>query len=75
MFTASHNPAQYNGIKMCRTNASPIGLESGLAEIRDRALADAPGAEHRRAGRSRSTTSSTPTPPTCSRSPRSRAAA
>src|SRR5687768_6979139 len=38
MFTASHNPAQYNGIKMCRTNASPIGLESGLAEIRDRAL-------------------------------------
>ena len=42
MFTASHNPAQYNGIKMCRTNASPIGLESGLAEIRDRALADAP---------------------------------
>jgi phosphomannomutase len=39
MFTASHNPAQYNGIKMCRTNASPIGLESGLAEIRDRALA------------------------------------
>ena len=42
MFTASHNPAQYNGIKMCRTNASPIGLESGLAEIRDRVLADAP---------------------------------
>ena len=42
MFTASHNPAQYNGIKMCRTNASPIGLESGLAEIRDRALAAAP---------------------------------
>ena len=42
MFTASHNPAQYNGIKMCRTNASPIGLESGLAEIRDRALADVP---------------------------------
>jgi len=38
MFTASHNPAQYNGIKMCRAQASPIGLESGLAEIRDRAL-------------------------------------
>ena len=35
MFTASHNPAAYNGIKMCRTNAQPIGLESGLAEIRD----------------------------------------
>ena len=35
MFTASHNPAQYNGIKMCRTGARPIGLETGLAEIRD----------------------------------------
>ncbi|MCW2764097.1 MAG: algC [Nocardioides sp.] len=35
MFTASHNPAQYNGIKMCRTNAQPIGMETGLAEIRD----------------------------------------
>jgi phosphomannomutase len=36
MFTASHNPAQYNGIKMCRTRAQPIGMETGLAEIRDR---------------------------------------
>jgi len=35
MFTASHNPAQYNGIKMCRELARPIGLETGLAEIRD----------------------------------------
>ena len=35
MFTASHNPAQYNGIKMCRALAQPIGLETGLAEIRD----------------------------------------
>ena len=35
MFTASHNPAQYNGIKMCRAFASPIGMETGLAEIRD----------------------------------------
>jgi phosphomannomutase len=35
MFTASHNPAQYNGIKMCRAKASPIGMETGLAEIRD----------------------------------------
>ncbi len=35
MFTASHNPAQYNGIKMCRALASPIGMETGLAEIRD----------------------------------------
>src|SRR3954468_19846527 len=35
MFTASHNPAQYNGIKMCRAGAAPIGQESGLAQIRD----------------------------------------
>ncbi|WP_285731502.1 phosphomannomutase/phosphoglucomutase [Nocardiopsis sp. ATB16-24] len=34
MFTASHNPAQYNGIKMCRAGASPISGESGLDEIR-----------------------------------------
>jgi phosphomannomutase len=36
MFTASHNPAQYNGIKMCRAHAQPIGMETGLADIRDR---------------------------------------
>jgi phosphomannomutase len=35
MFTASHNPAQYNGIKMCRAYATPVGMETGLAEIRD----------------------------------------
>ncbi|NJQ02706.1 phosphomannomutase/phosphoglucomutase [Streptomyces zingiberis] len=34
MFTASHNPAQYNGIKMCRAGAAPVGQDSGLAEIR-----------------------------------------
>jgi phosphomannomutase len=35
MFTASHNPAQYNGIKLCRSGASPIGSDTGLREIRD----------------------------------------
>ena len=35
MVTASHNPAQYNGIKMCRANAVAIGQETGLTEIRD----------------------------------------
>ncbi|MFE0458265.1 phosphomannomutase/phosphoglucomutase [Kitasatospora sp. NPDC058965] len=35
MFTASHNPAQYNGIKMCRKGAAPVGEDTGLAEIRD----------------------------------------
>ncbi|MEI4272105.1 phosphomannomutase/phosphoglucomutase [Klenkia sp. LSe6-5] len=34
MFTASHNPAQYNGIKMCRAGAAPIGQDSGLVQIR-----------------------------------------
>jgi phosphomannomutase len=34
MFTASHNPARYNGIKMCRAGAAPVGQDSGLAEIR-----------------------------------------
>ncbi|MFD9633265.1 phosphomannomutase/phosphoglucomutase [Streptomyces violascens] len=35
MFTASHNPAQYNGIKMCRKGAAPVGQDTGLAEIRE----------------------------------------
>ncbi|MCA1713228.1 MAG: phosphomannomutase/phosphoglucomutase [Actinobacteria bacterium] len=34
MFTASHNPAKYNGIKLCLTGARPVGQESGLAQIR-----------------------------------------
>jgi phosphomannomutase len=35
MFTASHNPAQYNGIKMCRKGAAPVGESTGLVEIRE----------------------------------------
>ena len=35
MFTASHNPAKYNGIKLCRAGASPIGADTGLATIRE----------------------------------------
>jgi len=34
MFTASHNPARYNGIKLCRAGAVPVGADSGLAEVR-----------------------------------------
>ena len=34
MFTASHNPAKYNGIKLCKSGARPIGNDSGLDEIR-----------------------------------------
>jgi phosphomannomutase len=42
MFTASHNPAKYNGIKLCRSGARPIGQETGLAEIRRLAEAGVP---------------------------------
>ncbi|MFD5632014.1 phosphomannomutase/phosphoglucomutase [Streptomyces sp. NPDC127072] len=35
MFTASHNPAQYNGIKMCRAGAAPVGQDTGLSDIRE----------------------------------------
>ena len=35
MFTASHNPAGYNGIKMCLAGAKPVGQDTGLADIRD----------------------------------------
>ena len=35
MFTASHNPAQYNGVKLCRAGARPIGQDSGLTRVRD----------------------------------------
>jgi phosphomannomutase len=34
MFTASHNPARYNGIKLCREGAKPVGRDTGLTEIR-----------------------------------------
>ncbi|MEV2273982.1 phosphomannomutase/phosphoglucomutase [Nocardiopsis sp. NPDC049922] len=44
MFTASHNPAEYNGIKMCRAGAAPISAETGLDEIRR--LAESGVVEH-----------------------------
>jgi phosphomannomutase len=37
MFTASHNPAQYNGIKFCLSGARPVGIDTGLATVRDTA--------------------------------------
>ncbi|MGR7023783.1 phosphomannomutase/phosphoglucomutase [Geodermatophilus sp. URMC 62] len=40
MFTASHNPAQYNGIKLCRAGAAPVGQESGLGTVREWAERD-----------------------------------
>jgi len=43
MFTASHNPASYNGLKFSRRQAQGISIESGLSEIRDRAIAHLEG--------------------------------
>jgi phosphomannomutase len=42
MFTASHNPAAYNGIKMCRAGAKPVGADTGLTTISDDLIAGAP---------------------------------
>jgi phosphomannomutase len=45
MFTASHNPARYNGIKLCRAGAKPVGQDTGLAEIRSLAEHGLPDAD------------------------------
>ena len=44
VFTASHNPAQYNGVKLCAAGARPVGIESGLDRVRDVAAAVLDGA-------------------------------
>lgn len=38
MITASHNPGDDNGVKLCREEAKPIGIETGLGDVRDRAM-------------------------------------
>ncbi len=43
MFTASHNPAAYNGIKLCRAGAKPVGRETGLAAVAEEVIAGVPG--------------------------------
>jgi phosphomannomutase len=43
MFTASHNPADYNGIKLCGPGASPIGQDTGLRQVRERVATIATG--------------------------------
>ena len=54
MFTASHNPPQYNGIKLCRAGAAPIGQDTGLAQLKATVAAglvergDQPGRVERR---------------------------
>ncbi len=51
MFTASHNPAKYNGIKLCRAGAAPVGQESGLTDIQREVEAGTPPSEGRTAGK------------------------
>jgi phosphomannomutase len=45
MITASHNPAKYNGIKLCRAGARPVGAETGLVELRALAEDGVPAAQ------------------------------
>jgi phosphomannomutase len=45
MFTASHNPPEYNGLKLCLSGARPVGIESGLAEVRAQAETEPPPSE------------------------------
>jgi phosphomannomutase len=40
IITASHNPSEYNGLKLCRAGAAPVGADTGLAEIKDLVLRD-----------------------------------
>lgn len=42
MFTASHNPASYNGIKLCRAGAKPVGRDTGLAQIAEQVIEGVP---------------------------------
>src|SRR5512139_205217 len=48
MFTASHNPAAYNGIKLCRAGAKPVGEDTGLAIIREEVIAGVPAYDGKR---------------------------
>lgn len=45
MFTASHNPAKYNGIKLCRAGAAPVGQDTGLREIKAMVAETVPAAD------------------------------
>jgi phosphomannomutase len=54
IFTASHNPAQYNGVKFCLSGARPVGVDTGLLDIKQTALEVLDGrgpVSHERAGR------------------------
>ncbi len=42
MITASHNPARYNGIKLCRAGAKPVGIETGLVQLKETVASGVP---------------------------------
>ena len=67
MLTASHNPAQYNGIKLCLSGARAVGEDSGLGEVK-RLTAEGldPGRARRHAARAATCSPTSPT--TCARS-------
>lgn len=52
MITASHNPGEYNGFKMCRAGARPLSMDQGIGEIRDLVLAGNFGEPDRRGNKS-----------------------
>lgn len=51
MFTASHNPAKYNGIKLCRAGAAPVGQDTGLIDIQREVEAGTPASEGKTPGK------------------------
>ena len=66
MFTASHNPSQYNGIKLCRSGARPVGQDTGLSQICDvaQSLVDSGAAPGTRTGDASADAPPTPVPAT-----------
>jgi len=45
MITASHNPAKYNGLKLCKAGAKPVGIETGLAELKEMVARGVPASD------------------------------
>ncbi len=59
MVTASHNPARYNGLKLCRSRAVPVGMDDGLRKMREHAQAKLDAADAGRGSAGRAATSTT----------------
>ncbi len=68
MLTASHNPAKYNGIKLCRAGAAPVGEQTGLQQIKEMVSSGRDVSRRGRPARSSTSTSSKRSVITCVRS-------